>query len=228
MIHIGMASTQGTRARQEDAFSFHEDRAAVFDGMGGHGAGDKAALAAAAAFANPEWKTLSDAIRMAHWAIVDVQLRGTGWEKSAGSIAAVQFTKQDSWSSRSGLGKQKTEHHLTIAWSGDSRVYIVQPRKPQGSRLELLSRDHHNGDGLTARLGSQHSWQAERRTVPLQPEDLVLLTTDGLHELPINLEDLVQELLGRPEQEIAQTIIDRITSQAQDNATLVVMRGPQP
>lgn len=226
MLLIGAATTQGTRSRQEDAFSYLDNRVAVFDGLGGQGSGDKASQAAAAAFAHPEWKEIREAIRMAHWAVIDVQLRADAWGRSAATtIAAVEFSTQGSWSARSGLGRAKQEHHITAAWSGDSRVYLFRPQRAKGSRLEQISRDHHNGDGLTSCLGSRYAWQPEYQIIQAQPEDLVLLTTDGLHGLPVDLESLIQGLLDQPEQEIAQTIIDLIAPQASDNATLVVARS---
>lgn len=189
-LEIGFASVQGTRARQEDAGAVCRTRLAVFDGLGGHGGGDQAALAAAKVFADPQWRSLEETLRMANWAVLDVRRQASAWERAAATtVAAVEFSKQGGWSVRNGLGKG-SERHLTVAWAGDSRVYLLRATKPAGERLVQLTRDHHNGDTLTACLdGGSSAFQTA--VVPTSQGDLVVLTTDGLHHLVPDLEQVL-------------------------------------
>lgn len=91
-----------------------------------------------------------------------------------------------------------TEHTLYLAWVGDSRGYLFS----RGS-LKRLTRDHSEVQGLIDAgllderdapfhpsahfinrcLGQPQDFAPDTRMAPLEPDDLVLLSTDGLTDV---------------------------------------------
>jgi len=177
------------REENEDTFAIDPRLGlyAVFDGMGGHMAGDVAAqtardlvvgeVAAAGAMATAD--LLRRALSSASGTIFE-QAQGRRDRHGMGTTAVVARVEGDK---------------VTIAHVGDSRAYLLR-----GSRLEQLTADHtvvaamlaagaitpeeavhHPYKNVLSRsLGSRSEVEVEVQEVTLQPGDRLLLCSDGL------------------------------------------------
>lgn len=180
------ASVAGPRAKNDDACAFHHaagsellyrgSLAAIADGVSAAAAGGTAAQAAVSGF-------LSDYYSTPHtW---DVKL----------AVARV-LQSLNCWLYRQGGGTASASQGWLTTFSavifkganahlihiGDSRIYRLRDRK-----LECLSRDHCTplGNGrtfLSRALGMDSHIELDYRSIPLNPDDIFLLTTDGVHD----------------------------------------------
>lgn len=178
--HIGHV-----RKRNEDCYGFNPVLGIwlVADGLGGHSDGDVASRTAVEAIISSVrgGKPLVDALEFAHQAVLDAVKAGLG--KADMGTTAVALKLDD--------------HDYDVAWVGDSRAYHWDGRKlTQISRdhsmmqnlmdIGMLSREEAQaypvGGILTRTLGVDPSSPAvvDHVTGQLQPQDLILLCSDGL------------------------------------------------
>lgn len=207
----------------------------VSDGMGGHAAGREAAeivirvgLEAIRARVAGSWETVfQEAIQAAQSAVRETA-RGLGG--SMGATAA--FALVD------GLPDAPVLH---IAHVGDSRVYLYRGRSlyrltgdhslvAQMVRDGLLREEeafgHPDSNVIQRAIGQEKPLEAEiQRPVPLDPGDVVLVTSDGLHgALPDErIGEVLQE--SRTAEEICQDLLAAaLAASSQDNITIGCIR----
>lgn len=177
------------RRQNEDAGWFDENKAvfAVADGMGGHLAGEVASGIAieavkrmAETHEEPAISVLRDAVQAAHERIL-------AHAKAQPGCAGMGTTLSMMW---------KGYRYVYIAHVGDSRIYRFR-----GERLEQITEDHSLVEELvrarlitreearthprrniiTRALGTQGDNKPDLLAADVQPGDLWLLCTDGLH-----------------------------------------------
>lgn len=134
---------------------------------------------------------------------------------------------------------------MALAHVGDSRAWLVHD-----GRIEAITQDHTftteqlargtmteeqaqaspYGSQLTRALGLMREVEADISVGRLQPGDLVLLTTAGLHQT-LAPADLLQVVLNRASVDTnAQDLVERAAAEdAADNCTVAVLQyGPHP
>ncbi|MDG1478254.1 MAG: SpoIIE family protein phosphatase [Myxococcota bacterium] len=231
LIAAGMTHPGRVRPHNEDALVCEPQRGliAVIDGMGGEAAGE-----VAAAIAREQ-----------------ILSRGAPREALAAANAAIVARAEANPAER-GMGCVATAahlsgHRLTLAHVGDTRAYLIS-----AAGLEQLTRDHTvvaelreqqgmteaqaralpNQHRVTRDLGGQlrdgTDW-IDTGEVDLQPDDLLLLCSDGLHDLVRDGE--LSRILGaarshRQEPEaVARELVELALSRGgHDNITVVVAR----
>jgi len=124
--------------------------------------------------------------------------------------------------------KSNTAHLLHV---GDSRVYLYRDEK-----LKQLSHDHsraiyRQNTVLTRALGMDSHLDIDYQTVPLQPGDLFLLSSDGVHDYldDAALNDDLQKISPEPNtqefEELAKKICDdALAKGSSDNITCLLMQ----
>lgn len=121
--------------------------------------------------------------------------------------------------------KSQTAHFFHV---GDSRIYLLR-----NGKLKQLTRDHSTfiGEGksyLTRALGMDNNLHVDYGKVELSPDDVFLLTSDGVHEF-IEEQALLDTLnSGSSQQEQADTLLNMALSQgSDDNLSCVVAHVDQ-
>ncbi len=229
---FGDSDTGLVRASNQDTLLIEPELGlvGVFDGVGGHRAGDVASALAARVVAGEvaSGAALAPALSTAHHRIVDKADRDPELAGMATTAVAVRFDAE-------GAGE--------LVWVGDSRCYLVH--KGQGN-IEQVSRDHslvqewvdqgvitpqearnHPMANLVSQvLGQPDPPGPERRELYLAPDVVLLLCSDGLNAV---LEDdeiacLCCRYNGR--QRIS-ALIDAVRKRgAPDNVTVVTVESP--
>jgi protein phosphatase len=222
------SSEQGpVRQTNEDCFALDDERGLciVADGMGGHNGGEVASRLAVdgvceyvrASPPNPAWPygfdgSLSDSANVLRTAIYAANRTILQAAAGRSDLAGMGTTIV------AGLVHGGT---LAIAHVGDSRLYVFA-----AGVLRLLTRDDSwalNRNVLTNVLGSRPQVEVHMAEEPIEPGELVILTTDGVHGV---IDDgTIRTLIAagdRPE-----TIADRLVQEAlsrgsRDNCTAVV------
>lgn len=202
-LEVGIAIDKGPREENQDAASASGRRVGVFDGLGGHGAGDQASRAAAQALigVSPQ-ETLTGAMRASHVAVLAAQDAADVTCLTTAVIAEVQGGK------------------VMLAWTGDSRAYVSRP-----DGIEQVTRDHGYGHFVSKCLGHARDWMPELETARFGPGDILLLCTDGLYRAVTD--PRIQEVVRRmaPLTEIAQNLVDEaLAAGTTDNVTALVLR----
>jgi len=245
-IDTGAATLTGRRARNEDAWGARPEHGLfiVADGMGGYEGGEVASALATetvaeffdehATDASITWpwgmddgmtfmeNMISVAVRLANRAIKDER---DGRLAQMGSTIVVAALETDT---------------ITIGHLGDSRVYLLRD-----GALAQLTRDHsfinemldagvdlaeagarQYKNVITRALG--FSGADDRPTVrhdPLEPGDVLLLSTDGLHDV-LSEEELAAHMAGEDLEEACEELVqlayDRGSS---DNITALMIRA---
>ena len=235
LVAAGMTHPGRVRPHNEDALVCEPQRGlvAVIDGMGGEAAGE-----VAAAIAREQILSLGapcEALAAANAAIV-ARADANPAERGMGCVAPAAHL---------------TGSRLTLAHVGDTRAYLIS-----AAGLEQLTRDHTvvaelreqrgmteaqaralpNQHRVTRDLGGQlrdgTDW-IDTGEVELQPDDLLLLCSDGLHDLVRDGE--LSRILGaarlhRQEPEaVARELVELALSRGgHDNITVVVCVVGQP
>ena len=188
------------RSRNEDALLVAgEDRVlAVFDGLGGHPAGDLASatavesVRASAAKAAGSGKDLVDSLHRAHDAVRAVADEDP--DRTGMATTAVVATVGD------GV--------VRVAHVGDSRAYL---RDPDG-RLEQVTQDHGMGGYITQALGLDRAVEPDLVELSTPAGSRLLLCTDGLSNM---VDDAgIGSVLGTGD---AQQACDGLVQAALDN-----------
>jgi protein phosphatase len=198
------------RARNEDALlvAGEERVLAVFDGLGGHPAGDLASatavesMRASAAKAATSAGDLVDSLNRAHDAVRAVADEDP--DRTGMATTAVVATVGD------GV--------VRVAHVGDSRAYLRDP----GGRLEQVTQDHGMGGYITQALGLDRGVEPDVAELETPAGSRLLLCTDGLSNM---VDDTgIASLLGEGD---AQQACDALVESALanggiDNVTVIV------
>lgn len=187
VIEFGGHSATGPKSRNDDAYSAHlpEDHSSVEL---------KGAVACIAdGVSNSEQSQVASQTSVTHF-IADYYSTPESWsvQQSAGRVinsinswlynyGSATHTRTDSavTTLSAAIIKSQTAY---IVHAGDSRIYLYRDGK-----LEALTRDHSQKRGkdesyLTRALGIDTSLDVDYRKEPIKENDLLLLSTDGLHE----------------------------------------------
>ncbi|MSQ02657.1 MAG: protein serine/threonine phosphatase 2C family protein [Myxococcales bacterium] len=225
----GAARTHAGRVRtaNEDAWLCRPTAGifAVVDGLGGEEAGDVAAAIAVAALAEipdlrelPGETVLAQALRVARDRILDEADRDPQKEGMGAVATAVRF--------------DDAGQMVSLAHVGDTRAYLVH-----AGGVRQLSRDHvaEATGGQKARVARdlgrrdlQGEWVETSRS-RVSPGDVLVLCSDGLHDV-VQPAELAAELVTlRAEAKTADAIATRLVAMAlaaggPDNVTVVAVR----
>jgi PPM family protein phosphatase len=218
------------RRDNEDSAFVRAPLFVVADGMGGAQAGEVASRIAIEAFERslPETGTpearLADRVREANRQIYERSLE-----------------ERD----RAGMGTTLTAAYLddarvTIAHVGDSRAYLfrdgslrrltqdhslVEELVKQGKLTEEEAAEHPQRSIITRALGPEPEVEVDTLTVDVEPNDLLLLCSDGLTTMVS--EERIAEILASAESldRIAQELIDEANREGgRDNITVILLR----
>ncbi len=249
-LQFGGAATIGARLRQEDAWATQvlpPDEpgarllAVVADGMGGHPAGDEASRIACGAFveictaaAGPPRKRLRHALDAANRQVRAAVLAHPELFNMGTTLVAVLFHSGGcDWVS---VGDSFLFHYRS------GRIRRINPLHTFGAELDEMARrgeiTHDEAAGhperalITSVIMGDPLDEVAEGSLPLEPEDLVILATDGVETL--GEKEIAGLCRGTAEEgpaRIADAIIrgiDEIGSWSQDNATVVaVMSKPE-
>jgi len=221
---------QGTvRKRNEDAFVDRGDIGlwAVADGAGGHGAGDVASAAVAAALVDlPPGLSAAEVLAQVRLRLAAVhgELQRCAAAATNGEIPATTV-----------VVLMARGEHFACLWAGDSRAYmlrdgelcqithdhsLVQEMVERGELAPEAAEQHPQANVITRAVGAPDALELDKVSGRIGSGDLLLLCTDGLFKaLP---EREIERLLlqgGGP-----QALIDEALRQgARDNVTALVV-----
>ncbi len=243
-LQFGGAATIGARLRQEDAWATqvlppdeHGARllAVVADGMGGHPAGDEASRIACRAFveictaaAESPRERLRHALDAANRQVrAAVLARPELFDMGTTLVAALFHSGGCDWVS---VGDSFLFHYR------NGRIRRINPLHTFGAELDEMARrgeithDEAAEDPgrpiITSAIMGGPLDEVAEGSLPLKPDDLVILATDGVETLG---EDGIASVCDGHAGRIAGAIIGRIEELGhpyQDNATVVVVRQP--
>lgn len=221
---------QGTvRKRNEDAFVDRGDIGlwAVADGAGGHGAGDVASAAVAAALSDlPPGLSAAEVLAQVRLRLMAVHahLQQCAEEATHGEIPATTV-----------VVLMARGEHFACLWAGDSRGYmlrdgemcqithdhsLVQEMVESGQLAPEEAENHPQANVITRAVGAPGALELDKVSGRVVAGDVLLLCTDGLFKaLP---EQAIAQLLasgGGPEVLIEQAL----RSGARDNVTALVV-----
>jgi protein phosphatase/serine/threonine-protein phosphatase Stp1 len=227
----GMTDPGAVRPRNEDAFVDRGDIGlwAVADGAGGHGAGDVASAAIAAALEElPPGLSAAELLAQVRLRIgaVHADLQAKAAEAGRGRMIASTVVIL---LARGG--------HYACLWAGDSRAYLLR----EGA-LTRITRDHSvvqelvesglidadeaeshpQANVITRAVGATGDLELEKVSARVQPGDLFLLCSDGLFKALAEAE--IARILA--DGQGAEGLIAAALAQAaRDNVTAVLVRA---
>ena len=232
MIMVGEAATDvgAVRTRNEDSLVCRDDAGlwAVADGAGGHGAGDVASQAVAAALSGlPRQLSAAELLAQVRLRLTAVhadlqdQAAAAGPSRILASTVVVLLARGG---------------HFAALWAGDSRIYllrdgefrrvtrdhsVVQEMVDAGTLTEAEAESHPQANVITRAIGARGELQLDKLSDRILPGDEFLLCSDGLFKaLP---EGLIGERLRRGAG-AADLVAEAVASGARDNVTAVVVR----
>jgi protein phosphatase len=234
----GLSDIGRVRSRNEDSYAVvaEEHLAVVADGMGGHGNGDVASKIAVEAvreaYVNLAGSSreelaiaerLQRAVALAHERIrmagnEDSSLRGMGTTLIAavieGEYAVIGHVGDSrAYALRGGTLTQLTEDH---SW--------VREQVAAGYLSPDQAREHPFKSVVTRALGGDHPVEVDLRRVQLQPEDLLVLCSDGLTTMLTDEEIKALLVEGGSMREMAQRLVNAANELGgADNITVVLM-----
>lgn len=229
-ISIGQHSDQGVKEDNEDFHGFtHPDEPqltykgiaiAIADGMSGSDAGKVASQASVVGFLADYFSTPDS------WSV----------KQSAQKI----LSATNSWLYSNGYAKYQSAKGLVCTLSalifkshsaylfhiGDSRIYRLRK-----GNMELLTQDHRiRGDGgksyLSRAMGIEPHLDVDYKTFPLEPDDIFVLSTDGVHDF-INDKEIKRIVLdhsGDLQQAAESLVAKALENNSNDNLTCQVLR----
>lgn len=226
---ISGAATDTGQVREENEDSYLVDRRlelfAIADGMGGHRAGEVASATALAALQNAmnDGVLVGDAVGRANSAV---------WDQASSNpdLAGMGTTVTAAWSNGT---------TLTVAHVGDSRAYLLrgdglQQVTVDHTLVEELIRDgrltpeqaavHPQRSIITRALGVDSRVDVDVYSLVLQPNDRVMLCSDGLTSMVRT--GHIAELLRRESDPTAaaNALVDAANAAGgEDNITVVVL-----
>ncbi len=192
-MKVSSATSAGRiRPLNEDAYFVSEPSsgsvlAVVADGMGGHNAGEVAAGEAVGIFHKVLFGSSGDALK-------DALLRAVSEANS--KIYEMSIHKKK----LSGMGTTITacvaeEKKVTAVQVGDSRLYLIRGNKitqitkdhslvemlvESGSITKEQAKHHPQRNVITRAVGTDETVEADIYEFPVEPEDKILLCSDGL------------------------------------------------
>jgi len=227
-VSIGSASDKGIKPDNEDFFGSlipegsqltHKGiAAAIADGMSGSDAGKQASHCCVVSFLSDYYST-PDSWSVKHagqkilsatnsWLYSQGQIR---YESAKGMVSTLSII----------VLKSTTVHIFHI---GDSRIYRLR----QGN-FEQLTRDHRiwakEKNYLNRAMGIEPRLEVDYRSLPLEKDDLFLMTTDGVHDFidEKTLKKLVQA--GTDLTLVAEKIMQQAeANRSDDNLTCQLVR----
>ncbi|WP_444929780.1 protein kinase domain-containing protein [Microbulbifer sp. SSSA002] len=226
-LQLFSASCAGLRPHNDDACAVrlaegaelqcHGSLAAVADGVATADAGGEAARAAINGFfadyySTPQtWSTKHAAARVLH------SLNSWLFRQSGGSSEI----KRGWLTTFSAIIFKGTSAHLVHI--GDSRIYRLR-----GEKLECLSRDHSHALGpgrtfLSRALGMDAHIDVDYRCEALQPGDIFLISSDGIHDF-LSEAEVTELLLNFSESTPQQLINSALRAGSIDNLSAVTCR----
>ena len=226
---VSGAATDTGRVRDGNEDSYLVDRRlklfAVADGMGGHRAGEVASATALEGLrvAVDAGSTMSDAVGRANSAV---------WDQAAADteLAGMGTTLTAAWSDGT---------TLTVAHVGDSRAYLLRGETLQRvtvdhSLVEELIRDgrlteeqaavHPQRSIITRALGIDSSVAVDVYSLVLQPNDRVMICSDGLTSM-VRAGGITEILRREPDPTAAANALVDAANEAggEDNITVVIL-----
>ena len=226
---ISGAATDTGQVREGNEDSYLVDRRlelfAIADGMGGHRAGEVASATALEGLqaAVDSGIAVGDAVGRANTAV---------WDKASGdtSLAGMGTTLTAAWSDGT---------TLTVAHVGDSRAYLLRDDTLQRvtvdhSLVEELIRDgklteeqasvHPQRSIITRALGVDSTVDVDIYSLILQPNDRVMLCSDGLTSM-VRANGIAQILRSEPDPTAAANALVDAANEAggDDNITVLVL-----
>jgi serine/threonine-protein phosphatase Stp1 len=220
------------RTRNEDSLVDRPELGlwAVADGAGGHGSGDVASQAIAAALQGiPSRLSAPELLATVRATLADVhadlQRRASqaGVDRIMASTVAVALAR---------------DGHFACLWAGDSRIYLMR-----AGELRRLTRDHSlvqqlidegrltpeqaetdpRGNIILRAIGGGGDLELDKVSGRLEHGDLLMLCTDGVFKTLAEPDLAALLATGMP----AREIIDRaVALGARDNVTVVLVGGP--
>lgn len=240
MVDAFALTDEGTeRGHNEDACALRQDPgglvvAAVADGVAGAPAGELASRLAVevvlreldAGSGHPAGEWLGRAVQQANIelyekAVVVPELRGMATTLTAlvldgDQLTAVHVGDSRLYLVRDGMAIQLTKDHTVAA-----------ERVRRGGLSPGQARTHPDRSLLTRCLGRELIVSRDRLTRPIRPGDVLILCTDGLHNV-LRDEALAEVALGAPDAQAAcRSLIERANALGTaDNVTVAVVRVP--
>jgi serine/threonine protein phosphatase PrpC len=250
MIEAHGRTDVGRRRKiNEDSFLVSPEASlyAVCDGMGGHNAGEVASRMAIETIASFVEKSAVEKEITWPWGLDPALSFDANRLRTAIKLANARvFQAADNREELAGMGTTVVAavvsgDTMTVGSAGDSRCYLVR-----GNRLLQLTRDdswvsaalgegilnsddveHHPlRNVITKAVGARDSIDIDTIEHKLEPADVVLLCSDGLHGM-INDQELARVLLPVPaslEQATARLVDAANEAGGRDNVSVVLLR----
>jgi len=189
---------------------------AVADGVGGEAGGDIASTAAieglAKSFSPPSFRdsartALGDAVQRANVAVL-AAAKGERFSRAATTLVAAAIRGRE----------------VAVANLGDSRAYLVR-----GRSIRQLTTDH-SGDqanSITRFLGDPRGVQPDIFVETLQPEDRLVLCSDGLTRHVTDAE-IAGATADRPDRAADALVALARARGGEDNITVIVFAARRP
>jgi PPM family protein phosphatase len=227
----GLTQTGNVRRSNEDSFLLRSPLFMVADGMGGALAGELASRMCAEAFAELDL----------------IQHQGEEALRATIGVANRRiYERSRTDSEASGMGTTVTAalvgENGTVAFAhvGDSRAYLLRDGALQrlsedhslvhelvrkGQLSEVEAEQHPQRSVITRALGTDEEVQIDTFTLAAQPDDVLLLCTDGLNTM-ISEQDIAAVLVSpTPAADIARQLVRAaLRAGGEDNVTAVVVR----
>lgn len=241
---FGSTNAGKVRKNNEDSLLTGEGRDealfAVADGIGGFEAGEVASRIAISVLEELEpGDSLEEAVREANRRILaaargDEKLSGMGT-----TIVAARFSVGDRAASTGASSRTSTGASAEISHVGDSRAYLLRggelaPVTEDHSLVAELVRsgdltreqasDHPQKNLITRALGAEDQVQVDTVVLPIEPDDRLLLCSDGLTDMVP--EAKIGELLlaaSNPEDATHALVKAALDAGGADNVTVVVV-----
>ena len=212
----------------------------VCDGMGGANAGNIASELAADTFMNyinEELKTLSE-----NYTSADIAIMMTNAVLAANTEVFKKSLEDDEYS---GMGTTitaavATVHGEVVANVGDSRLYhitgnkitqitkdhsVVEDMIERGEITRIEARRHPSRNLITRALGTGVYEPPDIFFIKMDPEDVIILCSDGLTAVVMDNEIQFELLRDATVQEICEVLVDKALERgAPDNVTAVILK----
>lgn len=228
-VTIGSCSDKGIKADNEDFYGSLVPQepqlmlkgvtVAIADGMSGSEAGKEASHCCIISFLEDYYSTPDS------WSVVKA-----GQKILSATNSWLHSQGQARYSSVKGMVstlsvlviKSNTAHIFHV---GDSRIYLLRQ-----NTLEQLTRDHrlwvnNNKSYLSRAIGIEPRLEVDYKSLPIEPGDLFLLSTDGLHDF-IDDKTLKKQLADGDDPDAISTNLVRtaLDNHSDDNVTCQIVR----